>query len=107
MQTETKEQTIAATGNAVASTTDVANATFTKDKSYNAVIKGFTYIKDYAFLTIFFGGHNHNVIIGAKHDNKISDLVQLKGMSVEFTYLGEREVNGKSWPNLRMNCLSF
>lgn len=72
-----------------------------------ASIKGFTYIKDFAFLTVSHNGHNANIIIGAKADNPISELIQLKGLSAEFISKGTKEVNGTTYPMYQLQCIAF
>lgn len=88
------------------SQTTVANAP--NVKKYNLSVKGFTYIKDWAFLTVNLDGETHRILIGTKQAFPMSEMFQLKQAdSVDLTERDPRTVNGVEYRNFRLEGINF
>ena len=85
-------------------TAPVANATKTFTKS----VKGFTYIKDYACITVELDNATHKVIIGDKLNFPMSDMMQLKqAESITFTEREPKTVNGVVYRRFSLDSINF
>jgi hypothetical protein len=88
----------------MAKETTVANA----PKNYSVAVKGFTYIKDWAFLTVSIENTIQRILIGTKSDFPMSEMFQLKQAdSVELTERDPRTVNGVTYRNFRLESINF
>ena len=86
----------------MATSSNVANAPI------NKAVKGFTYIKDYAFITVDMDGKIERVLLGTKSDFPMSDLFQLKQAdSVTLIEREPRTVNGVEYKQFRLESINF
>ena len=81
--------------------------TFETNKQYNFSVKGFTYLKDWAFIVFAADAANYKVIIGSKQQFPMSELMMLKGNSVEVTYRGVKNINGIDYSQFSLDCIAF
>ena len=82
--------------------TTVANA------SIEVQIQGFTYIKDFAFITFKKDDKINRVIIGSKTDCPMSEMFIMKqASSVTLTALQPKTVNGVEYLNYRLESINF
>jgi hypothetical protein len=79
------------------------------NKVYNGHIKGFRYNAEWAFVTISTDSDaSASLIIGSKQDYPMSELIQLKQCSsIDYRYLGDKKVNDKDYPRLRIESINF
>ena len=85
--------------------TNVANAT---PKSFTKSVKGFTYIKDYAAITVDLDDTTQKVIIGDKLAFPMSDMMQLKqAESITFTERDTKIVNGVVYRRFSLESINF
>ena len=88
----------------MATTTSAANAA----KKFTVTVKGFTYIKEFAFLTVTVDGNTERVILGNKQDFPMSDLFQMKQAdSVDLSEREPKEVNGQTYRQFRLESINF
>ena len=88
----------------MATTTTAADAA----KKFTVSVKGFTYIKDFAFLTVTVDGNTERVILGSKSDFPMSDLFQMKQAdSVDLTQREDKVVNGVTYKQFRLESINF
>jgi len=88
----------------MATTTPAANAA----KKFTVSVKGFTYIKEFAFLTVVIDGNTERVILGAKSDFPMSDLFQMKQAdSVDLSQRDDKEINGVTYKQFRLESINF
>lgn len=76
-------------------------------KTYTFAAKGFRYNNSFAFLVIEVEGKNESVILGTKSEFPISEMMALKGNSIELTYKGTKNVNGVDYTQLRLECIAW
>lgn len=77
-------------------------------KSFTISVKGFTYKKDYAFLTVNIESTLQSVLIGTKEQFPMSEMFQLKqAESVTLTERDPRTVNGVEYRNFRLESINF
>lgn len=82
--------------------TVVANATFTKP------VKGFTYVRDYAAITVDFDGKSEKIIIGSKAQFPISDMFQLKqAETITIREIEPRTVNEITYRRFVLESINF
>jgi len=89
-------------------TTAANAASFELNKEYSFSVKGFTYIKEWAFLVIdtFLG--NQRIIIGSKSDFPMTEMFAMKqAASVAVTYKGVKNINGVDYHQFRLDCIEF
>ena len=67
---------------------DVANATFAS----------FNYRSGFCFATVTADGESIQCIIGKQEDYPIKDMLAIKGIEVQVTYLGTKASNGVTYP---------
>ena len=86
----------------------------TKDIAANAAtsftkqVKGFTYVKDYACITVELDGKAEKIIIGDKMNFPMSDMFQLKSAeSVSFTEREPKTVNGTTYRRFSLDSINF
>jgi hypothetical protein len=83
-------------------TAPVANAPF------NVSVKGFTYIKDYAALTIDISNKIERVIIGEKSAYPMSEMFMLKQAdSITVLELAPKTVNGIEYKRFALQSINF
>ena len=85
-----------------------ADKKFEVDKEYSFSVKGFTYIKEFAFLVLdtFLGAQR--IIIGSKSDFPMTEMFAMKqAASVSVTYKGVKNINGEDYHQFRLNCIEF
>lgn len=89
-------------GNAKSNVADATNVTFTKS------VKGFTYIKDYAAITVELDGKTEKVLIGDKQNFGMQDMFQLKSAeSITFTEREPKTVNGIEYRRFSLDSINF
>lgn len=77
-------------------------------KKFTVSVKGFTYIKEFAFLTVTIDGNTERVILGSKSDFPMSDLFQMKQAdSVDLTQREDKIVNGVTYKQFRLESINF
>ena len=69
------------------------------------LVKGFTYIRECAFLVLDHNGVNFRVILGTKFEFPISDLMTIKGHDLELSYQGIRKTSSGEYPNVYIECI--
>ena len=85
-----------------------AKKSFEVDKTYSFSVKGFTYIKEWAFLVLdtFLG--SQRIIIGNKADFPMTEMFAMKqASSVSVTYKGTKNINGEDYHQFRLECIEF
>jgi len=88
----------------VAKTSNAADAA----KKFTVSVKGFTYIKEFAFLTVTIEGNTERVILGGKSDFPMSDLFQMKhAYSVDLSQRDDKVVNGVTYKQFRLESINF
>ena len=81
---------------------NAANSTFTK------TVKGFTYIKDYAAITVELDGKTEKVLIGEKQNFPMQDMFQLKtAESITFSEREPKTVNGVEYRRFSLDSINF
>jgi hypothetical protein len=77
-------------------------------KSFTKSVKGFTYIKDYACITVELDGSTQKVIIGDKQNFGMSDMFQLKSAeSITFVEKDPKTVNGVEYRRFSLESINF
>ena len=88
----------------MATNSNTANAV----NSFTVSVKGFTYKKDYAFLTVMVDNTLQSVLIGTKDQFPMTEMFQLKNAeSVLLTERDPRTVNGVEYRNFRLESINF
>ena len=72
-----------------------------------ALVKGFTFIKEYVFLVVLHNKKNEKIFFGKGDISSISNLMHLKDRNIEFEFKGVKEVNGVSYNQWNMICIAF
>ena len=72
--------------------------TLTEGDVANATLNSFRYQSGYAFATVVADNQSVSCIIGKQDEYRIKDLIELKGIEVQVTYLGTKVVNGVTYP---------
>ena len=82
--------------------TNVANAPI------NVSVQGFTYVKDYAALTVKIADKIERVIIGEKSQYPMSEMFMLKQAdSVTIVELAPKSVNGIEYKRFALQSINF
>lgn len=77
-------------------------------KLFKVSVKGFTYLRDYAALTVSIDNTIQKVIIGTKSDFPMTEMFTLKQAgSVELEERESKEVNGVKYRNFRLLSINF
>ena len=84
------------------SVANATNATFTKP------VKGFTYVRDFAAITIELYGKLERVIIGSKDQFPMRDMFELKqAESVTIMEIDPRTVNGQTYRRFVLQSINL
>lgn len=76
--------------------------------NFRVPVKGFTYMRDYAAITVNIDDSVQKVIIGSKTDFPMTEMFQLKqAESVELEEREPKEVNGVKYRNFRLLSINF
>jgi len=85
--------------------TNVANAT---SKTFTKAVKGFTYIKDYAVITVDLDNSTQRIIIGDKLSFPMADMFMLKqAESITFTEREPKTVNNVEYRRFSLDSINF
>lgn len=77
-------------------------------KTFTKSVKGFTYIKDYAAITVDLEDSTQKIIIGDKLSFPMSDMMQLKqAESITFTERDTKTVNGITYRRFALDSINF
>ena len=79
-----------------------------KGDKFSVAIKGFTYIKDYAFVTVNINEETQRVILGTKQEFPMADLFSLKhSTGVDLVEWDDKTVNGVTYKNFRLESINI
>lgn len=94
----------------MATTTNAADAakTFEANKEYSFSVKGFTYIREWAFIVISTFNGDQRILIGSKSDFPMTEMFAMKqATSVSVTFVGTKNLNGIDYNRFQLNCVEF
>jgi hypothetical protein len=79
-----------------------------KGDKFSVAIKGFTYIKDYAFVTVNINDETQRVILGTKQEFPMADLFSLKqSTGVDLIEWDDKTVNGNTYKQFRLESINI
>lgn len=69
----------------------------------NATLKSFNYRSGFCFATVVADNESVSAIIGKAEDYPVKDVLPLKGVEVEITFVGTKVVEGKTFPRYSLS----